>query len=541
MLDISLLEVSYEVANKVGGINTVLVSKIRNIQSNVREYITIGPYYKEKAEIEFKPSEPPQSIRKVFDSVLNNYGIVCYYGRWLVEDKPLCILVDSGSMHRKANEIKKELWEKFKIDSMHADSWYDEPVVWSRAVGIVIEEMMKNNVLKYKPIAHFHEWLTGAALLYLKTKDVRIGTVFTTHSTVLGRAIAEIGKENLYDLIDAGIRENKTVPKEKIYKYKVQAKHSMESACAHNADVFSAVSETIEKECIFMLGKKPDIILPNGLNMDRFPKIKDMEEKHKIYNDQIKLFIEEYFSPYYKVDTNNMLLFFISGRFEFHNKGIDVFIDALGSLNNRLKIKGTNKQVIVFILVPSYAKRRNRDSGTNKPPISPFIFHSKNAITIALEKNGLLNNKNDSVKVIFYPVYLSENDGLIGLNYYDAIKGFDLGVFPSYYESWGYTPVETAASGIQSVTTDLSGFGKFIKKYLKKNEYSIIVLNRDERKYEDVVKELENVMYKITFMSRKKIHENRIRAKRLSLFSGWERLIKYYLKAYDMTIKKKQL
>ena len=593
----SVIEVSYEVANKVGGIYTVLASKAEHMVRNIKDYYAIGPYYEKKAAVEFEESRPPQRMKKCFDGLKKKHGIKCRFGRWLVDKKPRCILIEPGRLREKVNDIKAKMWEDFKVDSLHSDWWYDEPLPWSWATGIVIEGLRKERVFRGRVIAHFHEWLTGPGLLYLKSQNSPVRTVFTTHATVLGRTIAEVEREDLYDILRECESSGRPLDDKKAYEYNCQSKHLLEKATAHNTDVFTTVSETMSPECEYVLGRRPDVVLPNGLNMDRFPLMEDLSNLHIQYREWIRRFLMSYFSPYYEIDVKNTLLFFISGRFEFHNKGIDVFIDALGRLNKRLKeSKSAKKTVVAFIWVPHETKERKRtvmenlalfervESVVEKegkeieeriidafakgemptkarvfdkkflddlkrmelelkskhdeiPPITPFDLYSENAITEALKRNGLANRKDDRVKVIYYPAYLSPTDGLLGMNYYDAIIGCHMGVFPSYYEPWGYTPLETAALGLQSVTTDLSGFGKFIEPRLRRGEMSIMVLKRKNRKYEECVNELEGILYRVYRMTKKSRGANKIRAKQLSLLADWKLLVKNYLRAYDMALK----
>jgi glycogen(starch) synthase len=591
-MNIALVEVGYEVCNKVGGIYTVLVSKARVIKKQVKNYYMIGPYYPEKAAAEFEAGEAPPELRKAFDSLEKKHGIICHFGRWVIEGEPSVILVEPGKLSKNVNDLKKKMWEGYKIDSLASDWWYDEPLPWSTSVGVVIEELYNSGALGKVVIAHFHEWLCGAGLLHLKSVKSPVKTVFTTHSTVLGRTIAELEKEDLYDLINKGLAENKPVDPKKAYDYGVQAKHLNERACAQNADVFTTVSSIVGKECEFMLGRKPDVILPNGLDMEKFPLMEELANMHVFYREKIRRFALSYFSPYYNIDASNTLFYFMSGRNEFHNKGIDILLDSLGELNRRLKKEKTTKRIVVFLWVPENTKERKMTVMENMsifetaeevidqeikdikikliqsfakgeipkedifdekflqdlkkmemklkskhdqlPPVTPFELYSENQITDGIRRNGLLNREEDVIKVIYYPAYLSSSDGLLGLNYYNAISGCHLGIFPSFYESWGYTPLETAALGLQSITTDLSGFGRFIKDFLEKDEASIMVLPRDDVPYQKSMELLADMMEMIYKMERKQRGLNKIRAKHLSMLADWEHLIKNYLQAYQM-------
>ncbi len=592
-MDYVVLEASYEVANKVGGIHTVLTSKSARMQEKIPEFYEIGPYYKKKAQVEFEEKEIPNKFHKTFVEMEKELGIKCYYGNWVVAEKsPNCILIDHLNLKKKTNEIKKELWDAFKIDSMGTDEWFNEPVIWSKAVGLLIEKLEKNKVFGNKKIvSHFHEYLSGTGLLHLKKIKSKTKTVFTTHATVLGRTIAESRKQDLYELIEKGFKEKQTASNELAYSYGVQSKHLLEKACALNADVFTSVSKAVAKESEFILGKKCDLILPNGLDLDKFPIMEDLSILHKQYRDRIRHFIEAYFYPYYYFDIKKTLFYFIAGRYEFHNKGIDLFIDALGELNKELKKQKSDLKIIAFIWIAEETTARNlavmenmvihqtiedlmerelpniqrqlfrnlmegqkletnlfeKDFLLNSkkmalrlkskkevlPPISAFETR-ENEILKSIKRNNLLNKEEDKVKIIYYPTYLSTADGLIGLNYYEAIIGSHYGIFPSYYEPWGYTPLETAALAVPSVTTDLGGYGQFIEETLgKKAEGSIQVLKRKGKTYKEEVKEMKNKMKDIYLMTKQQRMQKKINAKEYSFLADWRNLIENYIKAYE--------
>ncbi len=590
----TVVEVSYEIANKVGGIYTVVASKMENILSKIKDYYVIGPFYS-KSLAEFEEEVPPVHLKRCFELLKEKHGIDCKYGKWFIEGKPKCILIDPGRQREKINEIKGKLWEIYKIDSLGSDWWFNEPLPWSWSTGIVIEELYNSSVFRSNTIAHFHEWLSGAGLLYLKSRNPDVKTVFTTHATVLGRTIAEVGREDLYKMIRDGLSKGETMNDSKAYEYNLQAKHLMEKACCNNADVFTTVSHIVAMECEYILGRKPDVILPNGLNMENFPIMEELSNLHISHRERIRKFLMSYFSPYYEFDVKNTLLIFTSGRFEFRNKGIDVFIDSLGKLNQILKGMKTKKHIVAFIWIPCETRGEKGEVMENislfnraeeiiereteeikerimecfakgilpgknvmdeqflndlrkmilqlkakynrTPPISPFDV-PENSITLALKRNGLLNRREDKVKVIYYPAYLSKIDGLLAMDYYNAVIGCHVGVFPSYYEPWGYTPLETAALGLQTITTDLSGFGTFISSRLEKDEMSIVILPRMNKPYEEIVDKLTHILLKIYKMDKRKRGMYKIRAKQLSLKADWKVLIKNYLKAYSLAMKR---
>ncbi len=598
----TVLEVSYEVCNKVGGIYTVITSKMARMMENIQNYIAIGPYYEKPASMEFENEKPPSRFQKAFNELHKKYGIQCHYGRWLIEekglhhDKPATILIDPAGYRNKTNEIKAELWEFARVDSMNSTPHYDEPLPFARATGLLIEELIRSKAVEGDVIAHFHEWLVGAGMLYLRASKVPVKTVFITHSTALGRTIAGSGREDIYTLIEQGLRKKQTVPDDKAREYSAMDRHSMERASAQHAHVFTTVSDIVGRECEYILGRKPDAILHNGLDLQGFPVMEDLSDLHITYRDHMRRFVGAYFSPYYPIDISNTLFYFISGRFEFHNKGIDLLLDSLGRLNQRLKKDNSRKTIVVFIWVPCHVKGRLHDVMDNlalfedllesveqestkiqeriihqfanrkmpktstimdddflfhlkktglkfrrkgaNPPISPFEL-DPNDITRGLERVGLTNDREDRVKVIYYPTYLSCTDGLMGMDYYDAIIGCHVGIFPSYYESWGYTPLEAAALGCQSITSDLAGYGIFMKPQLRKDECSIMVVPRNGKPYQKGVEHLEGLLHRIYLMDKGERVQNKIRAKQLSALADWGNLIRNYLKAYEIALSKK--
>jgi glycogen(starch) synthase len=584
----SLFEVSFEVCNKVGGIYTVVKSKATKMLDYYgQNYFLIGPYFAQKALGEFSEEVPKDFCRGPFEE-LKKEGIICHYGRWNIEGNPNVILVDFEGFKHKINDIKKEFWENYQIDSLRAANDYDEPVTWSYAAGKLIEKL--SNVLQNKKIVvHFHEWLSGAGLLYLKKNKVKVGTVFTTHATVLGRTLASsnIDLYNVWDKIDTD---------KEVYKYSVESKHQIEKQSAINTNIFSTVSEITSMEAEHLLGRKADIILVNGLDIEKFPTFEEIAIKHRIQRSKIREFLLYYFFPHYTFDIKETLFYFIAGRYEFRDKGIDIFIKALGKLNKKMKAK-QEKTIIVFIWVPAnirnikpellenrthyqdikdaledvkddmnknilyniisnkkilknslfdknflleMKRKTNRFKKKGNPPLSTHDFYEDNdAIIKALKESNLNNNKDDPVKVIYYPIYLSGADGLLNLNYYEAMEGSHLGIFPSYYEPWGYTPLEAGALGVSSVTTDLAGFGRFFcNEYKQEKNPGIFVLKRFEKSDEDVINQLVKVMFDFSNLSKHDRIANKMQARKIASTADWKIFVKNYIKAHNMALEK---
>ncbi|MFH1649045.1 MAG: glycogen/starch synthase [Candidatus Woesearchaeota archaeon] len=579
-------EVSWEVCNKVGGISTVLTSKASQMREAYKHYILIGPYFKDKAELEIMHAQEPDFIKSAF-AELSNYGIQCYYGTWQIKGEPPVILIDFQKYRQHTDEIKKQMWDNFQVDSLQGGSDYDEPLVWAFCAGLLLDSLTKK--LDGPSVVQAHEWLSGAAILHLKAQNNPAGTVFTTHATMLGRALAGSGAA-LYDDLA------KYDPMWEAGTHGVMAKHTMEKAAAQNADVFTTVSEITGLEAEHLLGRKPDVLLPNGLDMDKFPTIEETSLKHVQARAKIREFLTYQFFPYYTFDMEHTLHFFILGRYEYHNKGIDVLLRSLSLLNNRLKNEKSDRTIAVFFFImrphkgiklelyenknhyrhiKGFVESNSQEilrrlvydfvSGATDPPSSIFTKDFLRAInrdihTFKREGNplvcthnleneyqddivkncyssGLDNKEDDKVKVIFYPTMLDGSDGLIDLPLYDAIAGCHLGLFPSYYEPWGYTPLEGAAMGVPSVTTDLSGFGKFIEPYVDK-ERGIYVLKMHGVPFEETANKFAELMYNFAAKDHSERVELKIAAKTLSQLCDWQHFIKFYVKAHNMAVEK---
>lgn len=568
------------------------------MKDHYKKYFLVGPYFEDKAKTDFEKIEIPKNFKKIFND-LETEGIKCHYGKWLIPSEPLTILIDFSNFSHNKDWLKKFYWEKFQIDSLFSSWDFEEPMLFSTAVGKLLEKFMnelnnnsKNHSSEIKVSAQFHEWMTGFAGLYLKDKNIKIGTVFTTHATMLGRTLCA-HNWNLYESLD------NFNPEIEARRYQVVDKFSTEKACAHNCDVFTTVSEITGIEAEKILGKKPDILVLNGLDLQKFPTIEETSIKHNDNRELIREFLSYFFYPYYTFDMEENLIFFVVGRYEYKNKGLDILTKALAKLNQQLKSENSNKTITVFYWIPGDAKGIRNDVLENKtffrhlrnyilrhseeiqknviknvlsqkenyseedifskefmqnnkkhimrfkrtglPPLSTHYIGDEfnDAIIKGFKENGLLNREDDKVKVILYPVYLNGVDGLIDLTYYEALVGCHLGIFASYYEPWGYTPLESAALGVPAITTDLAGFGRFIKeKDERVNKTGIFVLDRFGKNEEEVVNNFTKVLYNYSILSRHKRVENKVDAKELADYADWNELVLNYFKAHDLAVKK---
>lgn len=587
-----LYEISYEAGNRVGGIHTVLVSKAKYLKKIYKEnYITIGFYNKKNALMEVIEKNPPENMKKVFKE-LESEGIKCTYGLWADANDVPIILVDSISFQREnMYKINTLLWKNYRIDSLNTWNDYREPVAWSFAVGKLLEKLAKTQPKK-KIVAQFHEWLSGAGMLYLKMNKVKIPTVFTTHATTLGRTMAS--KKDLSFLT------GKIDPDKKAYEYGVAAKHQMEKAASKEADIFTTVSDVVGDEVEKVLGKKPDTITVNALDFELVPSQNNLSVSKAKYRKRMEEFVRAYFTPYYPINSSDYPVIFTAGRYEFENKGYDIFIDALGELNRRLN--KSKRIVIAFIWVPrgtisakdeivknflvydrleeildgdweeikekilcklsmgenieksdivsndimadiktSFNKIRSR-SGLN-PPVSAFQLSSReedDSILKKIRENGLENKETDSVKIIFYPVYLNREDELLGLDYKEALMSSDMGVMLSRYEPWGYMGHETAVYGNITLVTDYSGFGRFVlNNYKPEDEIRPVeVIKAVGKSHKEVVKRVADLMEFYLKMKVEKRKKTELKAYEVAKLACWEEQIKNYIKSYSLALER---
>jgi glycogen synthase len=589
-----VFEISWEVCNKVGGIYTVLTSKSEQMQAHYKNYYMIGPYFEQHAKLEFSEETPPEEFKQAFDE-LRREGIVFHYGTWDdIKGKPKVILVEFLGIVNQKDSLKGMFWNDYQIDSIKASWDFEEPMLWSYCVGKLLHRLHDISLHNKKVVAQCHEWLAVFCILYLKKNCRDIATVFTTHATVLGRTLSSNGVD-LYNSM------NNIDPVHEAYRFNVESKFLAEKAAALATDVFTTVSEITGMEAEKFLLRRPDIITYNGLDIDKFPTFEDISIKHRISREKIREFLTYYYFPYYTFDLDKNLIFFTIGRYEYHNKGYDLLIKALGKLNARLKNDATNPHTItVFFWIPMeqhglkievlenknyymHIKNYINANGTDiltrliydvisrkehaekglvtdifmqnlrkdliaferkgNPPFSTHnVDEQNNQLMVAFKQNGLLNSRDDMVKVIVEPVYLDGNDGFIDLTYYDAIIGCHLGLFPSYYEPWGYTPLESIALGVPALTTDLSGFGLFVKNHEahKDNTYKdgIYLLERLNKSEDSVVDEFTNIMHKFTKFTQQQRVDCKLNAKNFSELADWKIFVEYYVNAHNMALQK---
>ncbi len=533
-----LFETSWEVCNKVGGIHTVLSTKANSLIKELNDnYILIGPDVCRNVEgnAEFIDDT---SLYKGFKLYTAGKGLHIKIGRWNIEGKPVVFLVDFSNLFQQKNTIFSHYWEKYKLNSLSGQWDYIEPMLFGYAAARVIECYYEYYISSaHNVVAHFHEWMTGSGILYLKEHCPQIATAFTTHATVLGRCIAGNGLP-LYRDMKHYIADTVAT------NFGVEAKQSLESIATIQCDAFSTVSEITNLECVQFLGRSADEITPNGFAKE----ISYNKAIHHITRLQIRKhlasIVEKMINQ--KIDDNSLYVL-TSGRYEFHNKGIDVFIDTLGQLNNTTTL---TRQVVAVIAVPAhitepywYLTDTNIQPNYNNPAPEQYTTHSlynydSDPIITYIKKNKLNNSPTDKVKIIFIPSYLNGDDGIINYNYFDFLTAFDITVFASYYEPWGYTPMESMALGVPTLTTSLAGYGSWLQNKITSNNVPLGVIQRNDTNYNDVVKETAARLLCGCNMSESDFEQLKEQAITISQQTMWENFITHYHTLYNVALGK---
>ncbi|MBN2668424.1 MAG: alpha-glucan family phosphorylase [Bacteroidales bacterium] len=529
-----IFETSWEICNKVGGIHTVLATKAKSLKDRLNDhFILIGPdVWREQKNDEFIED------KNLFSEWKKNLGdnkIKVRTGFWNIPSKPIVILVDFTPYFNYKNEIFAHFWESYKLDSLSGGWDYVEPAMFGYSAGMLIKDFVRFYQLKKsKVIAHFHEWMTGAGILFLKEYAPYISTAFTTHATALGRSIAGNGWP-LYT------NQSQYQGKEIAKQFNISAKFSLEKLSGQHADVYTTVSDITAKESENLLGTKVDIVTPNGFDEFLIPKDETWEErkqsaKNILYKAAKVVTGQEPQDDDLKIVT--------SGRYEYKNKGIDLFLDALMLLE---KEDNLNRNVFAFIMVPAgiYGPINGIfDAIHNGLPYhmeQEFLTHQlldpqHDPIIRKLDEYRFSNFKSKKVKIVFVPSYLNGNDGVFNLKYYDLLSAFDLSVFASYYEPWGYTPLESLAFNVPTVTTSLAGFGKWVQQSHYSETNAVKVINRTDDNDNDIVNAISKYVLNYSQLGQADVKENRINAEKVSQTALWTNLIDYYLKAYDIAL-----
>ncbi len=542
-----IFESSWEVCNKVGGIYTVLSTRAKTLQEVLQDKIIfIGPdFWKESESPYFKEN---QSLFADWQSEAKKQGLLVRVGRWTVPGEPIAILVDFNPYFEQKNEIYGWLWENYGVDSLHAYGDYDEASMFSYAAALVVESFYNYNLSPltshHSPlriIYHANEWMCGLGALYVNNKLPQIGTVFTTHATSIGRSIAGNMKP-LYDYLFAYNGDQMAG------ELNMQSKHSIEKQTALHVDCFTTVSDITAKECVELLDKPVDVVLPNGFDNSFVPSAAQFTRKRKLARKKMLEIANALLGENLDDDT---LLVSTSGRYEFRNKGIDVFVEAM---NRLLRDRDLKKKVVAFIEVPGWVGEPRKDlqerllSGKkydtplDVPQVTHWLHNMSHDNVLGMMKYYDMHNRQDEkVKVIFLPCYLDGNDGIVNMTYYDVVLGNDLCIYPSYYEPWGYTPLEAIAFKVPCITTDLAGFGLWANTVFGHEGQitdGVKVIHRTDYNYSEVADNIKDTVAAFSTMTKKQVDACRKNAGDLSKKALWSEFIKYYYEAYDIALRK---
>jgi glycosyltransferase involved in cell wall biosynthesis len=542
-----IFESSWEVCNKVGGIYTVLSTRAKTLQDAMKDHVIfIGPDCWKENECPYFREE--KSLFAEWQWEVREQGLAVKVGRWTIPGEPIAILVDFTPYFDKKNEIYGWLWEHYGVDSLHAYGDYDEASMFSYAAALVVESLYKFNVErgtfdhKTKVIYHANEWMCGLGALYINNKLPQIGTIFTTHATSIGRSIAG-NQKPLYDYLFAYNGDQMAG------ELNMQSKHSIEKQTAWHVDCFTTVSDITAKECVELLDKPVDVVLPNGFDDSFVPKGAQFTKKRKAARKRLLEVANALLGEQLDDDT---LIVSTSGRYEFRNKGIDVFVEAM---NRLLRDRDLKKKVLAFIEVPGWVgeprkdlqERLNSQLSTFDSPLEvPQVTHwlhnmSHDNVLSMMKYYDMHNRKDENVKVIFLPCYLDGKDGILNMHYYDVVLGNDLCIYPSYYEPWGYTPLEAIAFKVPCITTDLAGFGLWANKefgHYGELKDGVKVIHRTDYNYSEVADAIKDAVADFSAMSQKEVDECRKKADVLSKKALWSKFIEYYYEAYDIALRK---
>lgn len=536
-----IFESSWEVCNKVGGIYAVLSTRAKTLKDRLGDnLIFIGPDCWRGKTCPFFVED--KDLFSSWQAKAAREGLRVRVGRWNIPSEPVAILVDFTPYFNIKDRIYGQLWEDFKVDSLHAYGDYDEASMFSYAAALVVKSFYNYNIDPRKDVVyHGNEWMTGLGLLYIRKYVPEIATIFTTHATSIGRSIAGNNKP-LYDYFE-GYNGNQMAA-----ELNMQSKHSIERETAANVDCFTTVSEITARECEQLLDKPVDVVLPNGFENNFVPKGASFTSKRRAARKRLLGIANALCGTELGDDT---LIVTTSGRYEFRNKGIDIYIEAINRLRHDKRL---DKNVVAFIDVPAWVSEPRPDlqerlaSGEkfDTPLPVPQLTHWLNNMDqdramSMMRSLGMDNTKDDKVKIIFMPSYLIGDDGIANMSYYDIVLGNDLCVFPSYYEPWGYTPLESIAFKVPCVTTDLAGFGLWVNSELGRyGELAdgVKVVHRTDSNYDEVADAIKDAILEYSQFGAAEIKKARSNADRFSKKALWGNFIKHYEQAYDVALGK---
>lgn len=589
-----LVETAWEVCNQVGGIYTVVKSKAPGIVEKFGEhYCMIGPLLQKKLPAEFEEIfEYDDDFGKAVLAMREN-GFEIFYGRWLTQGTPKVILISPVQAYESMKDIRQYLLRNHKINIFNPDDLLQQVVCFGHLVLQFFIELEKQTEGR-DVIAHFHEWMTGMPIGEIKQQQLKIKTVFTTHATLLGRYVA-MNDTNFY----------KNLPSidwlEAAQKFYIEAQVRLERLAALDSDIFTTVSDITGKECEFLLGRKPDHILPNGLNLFTYTATHEIQNLHKQFADKIHEFTMSHFFHSYTFDLDNTLYFFTSGRYEYHNKGYDLTLEALRRLNERMRKEKIDKTIVMFFITKQPVESINpkvlqsravmaeiqatceeilkqvreklftaaaTNADSNLPELNDFVSDywkyryrqmiqswksdywpivvthnlkndNEDEIIKYLRIHNMVNKPDDRVKIVYHPDFVSPTSPLFKMDYPQFVRGCHLGIFPSYYEPWGYTPLECIARGVPAIASDLSGFGDYVhKRFRDHDDKGIYIVKRKNKTFDESADDLCDIMINFAQFSRRERIILRNTVESYAENFSWNTLVQHYETAYKMVLEK---
>jgi len=589
-----LIEVSWEVCNQVGGIYTVIRSKTPIAISKWGEnYCLLGPYISDNIMAELDPIDSKDEIFGPAVQQMKKQGYKVFYGRWLITGRPKVILFDINSGLGKLDEAKHNLWENLKVRAPASNELINQVLIFNSLVSEFLRIFSKTSKMALPAIiCHFHEWMAGLPIIDIKKEKLPIKTVFTTHATQLGRHLA-INSPNFYSHLPFFEWQPEAA------NFGVETEVYIERAAALGCDVFTTVSRLTGRECKYLLDREPDFILPNGIYLKKFEALHEFQNLHTQFMEEIHQFVMGYFFQSYSFDLKETLYFFTSGRYEYKNKGYDLTLEALARLNQRMIKSKSTKTVVMFFVTRQpthtihpdvlqsravmeeirhncesikeqvgkrlfYASTSNEDTRLpqlnefvgdywklryrrtvqswrtrRKPSISTHILKDERGDDIMnyVRHSNLTNDEATKVKIVYHPDFITSTNPLFGMDYSDFVRGCHLGIFPSYYEPWGYTPLECGASGIPAVTSDLAGFGDYVLEHMPDyDQKGMFVLKRDQKSFDESADQLAEILFQFIQQDRRERILQRNAVENASVMFGWRYLMDHYQEAYQTAL-----
>ena len=590
-----LTEVAWEVCNQVGGIYTVIRTKAASIVEKFGDnYCAIGPYVHRDVRAEFDALDELKGPIGKAVTKMRELGFTVHYGTWLVAGRPKVVLLDPKEAKDNLEEIKYFLWENHHIGIPENDQMIDGVVAFGYLVRVYLQILSEQISSKDELIGHFHEWMGGSCIPDLRSEKVKMKIIFTTHATILGRYLA-MNNPTFYNHLPFFEWESEAK------RFGIETLARFERAAAQQSDIFTTVSDVTARECEYLLGRKPDIVLPNGINIKKFDVQHEVQNVHQEYKDEIHQFVMGHFFQSYSFNLDKTLYFFTSGRYEYVNKGFDLTLQALNILNERMKKANSEMTVVMFFVTNKEVNSINADTLQSRGVMEEIrqtcdviikqvrdqLFYSMTAntqyllpdlnkmvddywklrlrrtiqswktenlppavthdlvdvqnddILNFLDQSELKNRPEDRVKIVYHPQFISPINPLFGIEYSQFVRGCHLGIFPSYYEPWGYTPMECIASGVPAITCDLSGFGDFVMRTIPNHESSGVYVVRRSKQTDNVsADQLADFFLSYIHSSRPSRITMRNEVEQCAENFDWKYLISHYLKAYSMAGKK---